>query len=102
MHPAERRWRGENDDIARPQAIHRPPVRVEANKPAAIGHVDLLAELLVNPPVAGAKPFREDVGHGDEPGRPAPRGQGVRYCSGTSSATTDQGELDGVVFGGVD
>ena len=44
LDPAERRRRGEDDDVAGLQAIHRLLVGVEADELAVLRHVDLVAE----------------------------------------------------------
>ena len=48
MHPAEGRRRGEDDDVARLEAVHGLLVAVEADELAVVGHVDLVAVLFLS------------------------------------------------------
>ena len=52
--------------------------------------------------VAAVELVLEDVGHGDEVRRPVRHGQGVVGRTGAAAAAADEGDLDRVVFGGVD
>ena len=66
MDRAETERRGKQRDIARLQTIDRLFVRVETDKPAFGGHIDLAAKLLLDVGVAGIETILEGVGHRDE------------------------------------
>ena len=102
MHPAKRRGRGENGDIARLQTIHRFLVGVEADELAVRRHVHLARELLLQIGQVFCEPLRKDVGHGDQLGRTALDGERVRRGAAAPSAAADQGDLDQVGARGVD
>ena len=102
--PAEGRRRGEDDDVAGLQAVHRLLVAVEADELLVFLDQQLVAaaELLVELVVAVLELGVEDVGHGDELDRAARGVQGVGGGAGAAAAAADQGDLDRVALAGVD
>ena len=102
MHPAERQRRGEDRDVARLQAVHRLLVGVEADELAILRHVHLVAELLLDVPIAAVEAILEDIGHGHQLDGTALDRHGVGRCAAAAAAAADQGHLDRVVLGGMD
>jgi hypothetical protein len=103
MHPAERRWRCKDSDIARTQTIHRLLVGVEAHELAIFWHIHPVPVPIVKQVlVAAGQPTLEDIGHGDELDRAVLDGHSVARRTGAPAAAADQGELDGIALPRVD
>ena len=102
MHPAKRQRGGKHRHVARLQTVHRLLVGVEAGEPAILGHVHLIAKLLLERLVTAIEPILESIGHGDQLHGAMLDVQGVGGGAGAASAATDQGHANGVVFAGVD
>ena len=105
MDPAERRRRRQDHHVARPQAIHRFLIAVEADELAFLRHVDLLGdgwvEVFVEVLVAAREPIREDIGHGHQLDRAFFDGQGIGRRPGAAAAAADQCHLDRIALGSV-
>ena len=104
--PAEGRRRGEDDDVTGGEAIDRFLIGVEADEFALFGHVDLrlefVGEAFLELLVAIGEAVVEDVGHGDEFELAVLDRQGVLNGAAAAAAAANEGDADGVVFGGVD
>ena len=101
MDPAKGGRRGKDGDVARPQAVDRLLVGIEADEHAVGGHLDLLGEFLVQMVMAALEFLRKDIGHGDQLDRPVLDRQGVFPGAGAAAAAADQGHLDGITLGGM-
>ena len=102
MHPAKRRRRSENGDVARFQTIHRFLISVEADELAFRRHVHLAGKLRLQLGQVLLQAIREDVGHGHQLDRAALDGKCVGCCAAAAPTTADQGDLDQVAAGSVD
>ena len=102
VHAAEGGVRGAQADIAWPQAIHGLLEGVKADETPVRRCVHALAVLLAQALVGATHAIFEQVGHGDELGRPSGGLEGVRHGAGAASAAAHDGEADGVVLRGMD
>ena len=100
--PAKARGRGKNGHVARLQAVDRLLVGVQSDELAIVGHVDLMAQLLLQILVTAREPVLEGIGHGHELDRTVLHRQGVGRGAGAPAAATDQRNLNRVVLRGVD
>src|SRR5208337_47394 len=53
-------------------------------------------------PVAAVEPILEDIGHGDQLDRAALYRHSIAGCTAATATTANQGDLNRVVFGGMD
>ena len=102
MHPAEGQRRGEDRDVARLQAVHRLLVGVESDELTVLGHVDPIAELLLDVAIAAVEAILEGVGHGHQLDGAVLDRHGIAGRAAAAAAAADQGHLDRVVLGGMD
>ena len=100
--PAEGRRRGEDDDVARLEAVHRLLVAVEADELVVAADFDLVAVFLLELFIASVEPVLEDVGHGDELDGACLVESALLGRAGAAAAAADQGHADRVVLGRVD
>ena len=115
--PAEGAGRGEEDDVARPEAVHGLLVGIEAEEPTVGRDVDLggvpAADRAIDRPAGGVpagrrqrlvahlEPVLEHVGHRHELDRAAPGGERIGGGPGAATAAADQRELDRVALSGM-
>jgi hypothetical protein len=99
--PAESGWRPEDHDAAGLQGVHRILIGVEAEEAALRRNVDFRAELSLQPVVVVVQFLGDDVGDGDEFGRPILDGKGLARGASTAASRADQRDFDGAGYGGV-
>ena len=87
--------------VARPQAINRLLVGVEADEPSVLRHVHAVAELVVQRLVRPLQPVLEEIGHDNELGWAVGGFERVDDRAAAASTATDEREVDGVAPGGV-
>ncbi len=102
MHPAKRQGRGEDHNVARLQAVHGLLVGVEPHELAVLRHVDLIAELALDGPVAAVEAVLEGIGHRHQLDGDALDRHGVGGCAGATATAADQGQLDRIILPGMD
>ena len=93
--------RGEERDVAGPQAVDRLFVGVDADEYAIVGHVDLLLKLFGQALAAGVDPIAEDVGHRPELEPSARDGEGVDRRTATPATAADERDTNLVTAGGM-
>jgi hypothetical protein len=101
--PAERGRRGQDDDVAGAEAVHRPLVGVKADELAVLGDIDGVLELLLEVRQLRGDALLEDVRHRDQLHRPgSPGGERVDRRPGSAPAATDERQADRIVLGSED
>ena len=101
MRRAEGGLRGQEHDVAGPEAVDRLAVGVEPDEAPLGRHVDLVLERF-EVLEARLDAVLEQVGHGVELDRAAGGREGVGQRARAPRAGADNGQLDRVVFGRVD
>jgi len=94
---AERGGRGEDHDVAGPQAVDRLPKGRHPHEAAVVGHVDPFLELLAETPPLGVDLALEDVGHRHELQVASRHGERVGGGTGTPAAAAHEGDSDVVI-----
>ena len=102
MHPAKRERRREDRNIAALHRIHRLLVTIEADELLVLGHIDEIAELVLQFLVTSIEPVLEDVHHGGQRHGALLGGERIARRAGAAATAANEGDLDGVAFGAMD
>ncbi len=100
LHPAERRRRAEDHDVAGLHRVHRLFVGVEAQESAFLRNVHLRFELRLQFVDAGIELGRHHIGHGCQFHRSVGNGQRIDRRARSTPAAADERDVDRIVLRG--
>ncbi len=101
MQPAEGRRRGQDDDVARPEHVHRLLVAVEAEELVVVLDRHPLADAVLQRGVAARQLVLEDVGHRHQLEGAVLGGHRVDHRARAAATGADEREPDRVALGAV-